>query len=116
MADLATLTVESFDGLTGEPFLVVRADAAAAGVAPAHGGGGQADTPAQLTLAEVERLGAPNAPGMRAPFSLIFTGPPAPILAQGIRVLRHPRLGALELFLVSLGPGPDGARYQAIFS
>ncbi|MGO9960811.1 MAG: DUF6916 family protein, partial [Solirubrobacteraceae bacterium] len=61
-------------------------------------------------------LGAAPAAGLRAPFSLIFTAPSPPILAQGMRRLTHDSLGELDLFLVPLQPDSGGARYQAIFN
>ena len=56
------------------------------------------------------------APEVRAPFSLIFTGPPQPIFQQGTYRLEHPELPVLELFVVPVTPGADGARYQVIFN
>ncbi len=38
-------------------------------------------------------------------------------LQQRIHALEHPQLGRLELFLVPVGPGPDGVpRYEAVFN
>ena len=50
------------------------------------------------------------------PFALVFRGPRDRLLAQGTRTLEHPRLGALEIFLVPIQPGPDGPRYEAVFN
>jgi hypothetical protein len=54
----------------------------------------------------------------RAPFSLIFTGPKELPLQQRIYELEHPSLGALEIFLVPIGPeaGTARLRYQALFN
>jgi hypothetical protein len=30
--------------------------------------------------------------------------------------LSHPELGEFDLFLVPLGPGPEGMRYEAVIS
>jgi hypothetical protein len=49
-------------------------------------------------------------------FSLIFTGVPSPWLQQGSYKLAHPQVPECELFLVPLGPGATGMRYQAVFS
>jgi hypothetical protein len=70
-----------------------------------------------LTLSEATALGpAPSADGpRRAPFSLLFHGPPTPILPQRIYHLEHPAIGAFDLFLVPLGPDRAGMRYEAIF-
>lgn len=55
-------------------------------------------------------------PGARAAFSLIFRGPAEPLLAQAIYALEHDELGRLEIFVVPVARGADGARYEAIFS
>lgn len=71
----------------------------------------------EVTLADVQTLGAPAAPGQRAPFSVLLQGPARPILEQGIQRLSLAGWEPLELFVVPVGPGPDGGiRYEAIFS
>lgn len=62
-------------------------------------------------LVEVARLGEATSE-RRAPFSLRFRGPDSPTLPQRIYRLEHAELGALELFLVPIGPGC----YEAIFT
>lgn len=53
----------------------------------------------------------------RGPFSLIFRSPGEQRHApQQVYTVRHPELGALEIFLVPLGPDDDGMRYEAVFS
>jgi len=54
--------------------------------------------------------------GGRAPFSILFRGPAAPILPQRIYAVEHETLGRFELFLVPLGPDDAGARYEAVFT
>jgi hypothetical protein len=49
-------------------------------------------------------------------FSLIFHGPLVPFLPQGIRTLKHSKLGELELFLVPVGKEKDGFQYEAAFN
>jgi hypothetical protein len=49
-------------------------------------------------------------------FSLVFRGPPEPLLAQAIYPLRHAGLGLLEIFLVPIARDDGGATYQAVFS
>lgn len=49
-------------------------------------------------------------------FSLVFAGPASPWLQQGTYTLIHPQLFELALFLVPIGPGKDGMRYEAVFS
>ncbi len=48
-------------------------------------------------------------------FALEFRGPRTPAFGQGLVPLDHPRLGRLELFVVPIGEGPDGRRYEAVF-
>jgi hypothetical protein len=70
-----------------------------------------------LRLVEVDRL--PTRPGAPRPepFGLVFAGPRTPVLLQRIHSLQHHDLGPVELFLVALGPGPDGRmRYESIFN
>jgi|SRR5579871_6637810 len=50
----------------------------------------------------------------RLPFALLFVGPR--LLPQQIYDLSHDTLGECTLFLVPIGEGPDGVRYQAVFN
>jgi len=52
----------------------------------------------------------------RRSFSLVFVGPESPALGQGNWRLEHQAFDGLELFLVPIGPGPGGARYEAVFT
>ncbi|MBB4663767.1 DUF6916 family protein [Conexibacter arvalis] len=98
--DLAQLSAELFAPHVGEPF-AVRAE-------------GQIELTLVLTEACTLRDAASGE--RRAPFSLAFRGPEAPLLAQQIVPLEHPVLGRLDLFLVPLGVDADGARYEAVFT
>lgn len=70
-----------------------------------------------LTLVDVTSLArAEHAGPRRAPFSLIFRGPLAPVLPQRIWPLEHAALGRLEIFLVPIGPDASGMRYEAVFN
>jgi hypothetical protein len=55
-----------------------------------------------LTLVEVEQLGS-SRPARQA-FSLRFRGPARPILPQAIYRLENAAMGALDIFIVPLGP------------
>ena len=69
-----------------------------------------------MTLSEVAPLGtAPEDGPRRAPFSLLFHGPPSPLLPQRTYRVEHAALGAFDLFLVPLGPDRAGMRYEAVF-
>jgi hypothetical protein len=49
-------------------------------------------------------------------FSLLFTTVSGAWLPQAIYLLKHPALGAMEIFLVPIGPESGGNGYQAIFT
>lgn len=73
--------------------------------------------PIVLRLTAVDPLGRqPQAP--RAdPFRVEFLGPADPVLPQRIYRVEHPSMGALDLFLVPLGPDRRGGiLYEAIFN
>ena len=70
-----------------------------------------------LELIETTKLASEGREGAgRAPFSVLFRGPLDPILPQQIYRLEHPKLGALEVFLVPVGRGEDGVRYELVFA
>ena len=73
-----------------------------------------ADRKVELVLEEARRLGAAGAGGR--PFSLLFRGPAALAIPQGIQRLEHPVAGAVELFLVPLQPDADGSLFEAVFT
>ena len=70
-----------------------------------------------LTLASVDVFAERSGARRTQPFSLLFAGPAEPTLPQRIHRLEHPAIGTLEIFLVPVGPGPEGsARYEAVFN
>ena len=69
-----------------------------------------------IVLAEVRDLShTGDDPDFRAPFSMIFEETGAPQRDQGTYVVHHETLGTLALFLVPIGPGREGQRYEATF-
>ena len=54
--------------------------------------------------------------GRREPFSVIFRGPMEPVMAQQTWHLENDEMGALEIFLVPIGPDQQGMRYEAVFT
>lgn len=75
--------------------------------------------PIALELARVAELGAATSAGpqSRRPFSLLFLGPASrTYLLQRTYRLEHAALGALEIFLVPIGPEGGRMRYEAIFT
>ena len=71
-----------------------------------------------LVLVEARSLspGSINPSPRRDPFSLLFLGPKAPVLPQRIYPLENEAFGRLEIFLVPIGAGADGVKYEAIFN
>lgn len=73
-----------------------------------------------LTVHEVTGTGREGGAGPdgvpREQFSVVFRGPREPVLAQGVRDLRHAALGELALFLVPIGADADGVSYEAAFA
>lgn len=94
--DLAAVTYETFAGRVGERFTLEEASI-------------------ELELEEATLGAAPPDAG-RHPFSLVFRGPPDPLLAQRIHRLEHAELGALEIFIVPIARDAGAARYEAVFS
>ncbi len=77
---------------------------------------GMAD-PVSLELVRVAEAGPRSRPEARQSFSLTFLGPVSPqYLIQHIYRLEHDQLGALEIFLVPLGPEQGRMKYEAIFN
>jgi hypothetical protein len=71
---------------------------------------------------EIELVNVSEFPGsgdtaFRKPFSVLFHGPLDTVLPQGIHRLEHEHLGALELFMVPVGPdeAATAMRYEAVF-
>ncbi len=99
--DLERLTAATFSAHRGTRFSVM----------------GNGDDSVELWLTSVDELprqpGAPRA----VPFSLIFSGPRSPLLAQRTYRLGHTDLGELVIFLVPVGYGADGGLfYEAVFN
>lgn len=101
MLDLRSVTHETFAACVNERFhLAVRAGNAL-----------------ELQLVSVETRGSAGSPGhVRQAFALLFRGPKANVLVQGIHALNHEELGAMELFLVPVGPDDEGMLYEAVFT
>jgi hypothetical protein len=97
MTDIAQLTAADFEPRIADEFRVA---------APAGD--------ILLKLVDVHRLGK----GLRQgdAFSLTFLSPPGPFLPQAIYPLQHPGFGALDLFLVPIGPKDGGNGYEAVFT
>ena len=77
----------------------------------------------QLQLADVTQASSGSSGAFRKTFAVLFHGPLEPVLPQGIYRLEHDELGALEIFIVPIGPDepaepgqrPVAMRYEAVF-
>jgi hypothetical protein len=58
----------------------------------------------------------PPPPGRRRGFSLVFRSSSQGHLPQGIYRLDHEAMGAMDLFLVPIGPREGGMCYEAVFN
>ena len=50
------------------------------------------------------------------PFSLLFRSTAKSYAPQGTYRVTHEQLGALDIFIVPLGPDQHGMRYEVIFT
>ena len=96
--DLAEVTAERFAPLQGDRFRVDPGDSPAFDVE-------------LISILEADHRGP-----SRSQFSIVFRGGPDPPLPQRIYRVEHDELGALEIFLVPLGPDDLGQRYEAVFT
>ena len=96
---LERLSIADFEGRVGETFSATAA-------------GGRTLT---LELTSVDALSAPQGRD-RTPFSLEFRDVAHDHVPQQTVAIQHAELGAFDLFVVPLGPGPEGMRYEAIFT
>jgi hypothetical protein len=79
--------------------------------------------PFEVELVEVAEHAASTGGAFRVPFSLLFHGPLGPVMPQAIYRLDHEQLGALEVFVVPVGPAepavpgeaPTKMRYEVVF-
>lgn len=70
--------------------------------------------PLELRLEEARPLGHGVREG--GAFSLLFLGPARPILPQATYRLEHAEMGAMDIFLVPVGPQAGGMGYEAVFT
>ena len=68
-----------------------------------------------MQLASVSSYGQRQG-GNREAYSLLFCGPLQPVLPQQIYKVSHTEAGSHEIFLVPIGPQPDGMGYEAVFT
>ena len=103
---LESLAAATFRPLIGEAFALL-----------AREGHGTVTLETVHEMDEAQARASGFASRERRPFSLVFVMRGARrAVPQQTCTLEHAALGAFELFLVPLGPGPDGMRYEAIFT
>jgi hypothetical protein len=71
------------------------------------------DQTLELTLVECNDLGSSP---KQVQFSLLFAGPPTPMIQQQTCPLRHEVIGDLSLFLVPIRRDQQHIYYEAIFN
>ena len=105
---LDTFTLATFEPLVGQRFRIRLAPEAVV----------------ELELVDAYDL-IPTTPVRRQPgssagvseaFSLIFLGPNAQRLSQGMYPFEHDQLGAFSLFIVPVGADDAGTHYEAVFN
>jgi hypothetical protein len=101
VTDLSTVTHREFESCVAERFRLTVEE----------------EPTLELTLDRVEVSEVdPTSQESRRSFALVFCGPLEPVLSQQIYCLESESLGALELFLVPIGPAGDAMQYEAIFT
>jgi hypothetical protein len=105
VAGLADFTPATFEPLVGQAFQIVvddstTIDAVLVEAAQPDFAGGPGDEP----------------PATRMPFSIVFRGPPHPVLPQRVYRFSHEALGSFELFIVPIAQDEEGTRYEAVFA
>ena len=71
----------------------------------------------EMQLVECRKLSIPGrSDGSREPFALLFRGPKTPVLPQRMYRFDFEQLGAVEIFIVPIGPDDFGMQYEAIFA
>jgi hypothetical protein len=98
VADLAALIAADFAPLLNGRFRV------------------EPDDPSAAFDAELIEVSEGGRGPSRTQFSLVFRGGGTPPLRQQVLRVEHDELGALEIFLVPLGPDEIGQRYEAVFT
>jgi hypothetical protein len=108
-------TGDSLDILTADDFRAVQGDTFRLKAGSDKSG---AAVYLDVELKEVTGFSGGRPGALRTSFSVLFHGPLSPVMPQAIYRLEHEGLGALELFIVPLGPDQAGGtamRYEAVF-
>ena len=79
----------------------------------------ESSEPLEYELIEVSEVGPDSREGdagARRSFSSLLRGPAEPVLPQAIYRIEYAEMGALDIFLVPIGPDNQGMRYEAVFN
>ena len=71
------------------------------------------ETAVEMKLIEVTET---KHSGRREAFSLLFLAPPGTPAWQNLFPVEHPKLGAMDLFLVPVGGDERGIEFEAVFN
>lgn len=96
MAD-RLLQLEDFSGRVGETFRVV-------------------DGEETIEIELIEAVASVGKAFSRPPFSVVFRLPEEIAMQQRTFHIEHDDLGAMDLFLVPIGPGKTGIQCEAVFT
>jgi hypothetical protein len=80
-------------------------------------GSGESREAELIEVTNLESAAArPEGTSSRSPFSVVFRCSPDVVLQQRIYEVRHEAMGAMDVFLVPIGPDEVGIRYEALFA
>lgn len=105
--DLAELTLDVVRPMVGTTFEVRHPDGRTLAMTLADAL--PFETPARRSARGVSRQ-------RRAPFSLYFLGPAAPVLPQAMYTFHHDRFTLGQVFIVPVGADAEAVEYEAVFN
>lgn len=105
--DLAELTLDAVRPMVGATFNVLHPDGGTLALTLADAL--PFETPARRSARMASKP-------RRAPFSLYFLGPPAPVLPQAMYTFHHDRFGLGPVFIVPVGADAEAVEYEAVFN
>lgn len=71
--------------------------------------------PVELALIAVASWGPESPGGDGRRFTLLFHGPPTPVLPQRMYHFDHGSVGSFDIFIVPIGPEAGSMQYEAVF-
>ena len=98
MISLESLQVAQFEPLVGQVFRITAGQVI------------------ELRLDEAKTFGGKWPQATRDPFVLTFGGASGLLLPQAIYRFEVPELGELEMFITQTANGPQGSKFEAVFT